>query len=77
MKCPTCGKVAHPTKGEAVGHLISLRKAGGAPDLVVYRCGEAWHVGHNAVKFRKRIRAALSGARRRTTNATRSKANRR
>ena len=63
MKCPTCGKHAHPTKGAAVAQLISLKREGAAPDLGVYQCGAFWHVGHNAVAFRKRIQKALAPGR--------------
>ena len=64
MKCPTCGKVAHTTKAAANRHRHSLGKAGASfADIDVYRCGEVWHVGHNPVKFAKRIKRALSGGR--------------
>lgn len=65
MKCQHCGKVAHATKDAANRHRHSLAKAGASfPDLVLYQCrGGVWHVGHNPVKFAKRIRKALAAGR--------------
>ena len=62
MTCQHPNKVAHPTREAARRHIASLYKAGkGNPDLTVYGCddGKHFHVGHNAVKFSKRIRRAL------------------
>lgn len=64
MKCPTCGKVAHPTREAAMRHAHSLGKAGASfADLNAYQCkGGVWHVGHSVVKFKRRIKTALRGA---------------
>lgn len=64
MKCPTCGKVAHPTREKALGHIATLYRAGrGNPDYRPYRCGDYWHIGHSAISFRKRIQKALAPGR--------------
>lgn len=44
----TSGKIPHLSKDGAVEQLASMRRAGKARDLKVYRCGKCgcWHIGH-------------------------------
>lgn len=71
-RCERCGKVAHATKEAAQHHLDALRRLDGAHDMNIYPCGDAWHVGHSIIRFRKRIKRSLLQGR-----TGRSKANKR
>lgn len=52
--CPTPRKAKHATKGEAIAHLIHLRRKDGAFTVVAYKCAcGSWHVGHRP-RVRKR-----------------------
>lgn len=67
MTCPHPEKVKHANRADALAAIRSLYKAGrGNPDLVTYRCGDHFHVGHNAQHFRRRIKQALRKTPRRT-----------
>jgi len=65
-RCPTPGKVRHPTPQAAAVAMTRLQRATGARDLNTYRCPAAdgsnghWHVGHSRVLLSRRIRRALS-----------------
>lgn len=63
--CPHPEKLRHRSKGSAIAHIRSLYREGkGNPDLTPYRCVcGAWHVGHDARHFGKRIKIALKGRR--------------
>lgn len=67
-KCETCGKVAHPTRKEALEALRRLgRKGKGRMNDNVYKCGAYWHHGHtnrmSARQMERNIRLALRRSR--------------
>jgi len=65
-------KRRHQDKTAALEAIQDLYRHGrGNPDLNVYQCGDHWHIGHNAIHFRKRIKAALSSHGRGKTKARR------
>lgn len=67
--CPWPNKHRHPDKAAATRHINALWSAGrGSPDMEAYACGDHWHVGHSARKFRARIKRAT---RRRPLNRSR------
>ncbi|MCW2756995.1 MAG: hypothetical protein JWO46_741 [Nocardioidaceae bacterium] len=66
--CPRTGKIPHVSKAAAVAHIEALERAGrGSPDMSVYRCGDHWHIGHDARRFAKRIRRSIAAGRGKAT----------
>jgi len=39
------------------------RHGKGNPDLNAYQCGDHWHIGHNVIWFKQRIKRSLRGGR--------------
>jgi hypothetical protein len=67
MTCPHPEKRRYASKGDAVEVIRAMYRTGnGNPDLHPYRCQcGAWHIGHDAHHFGKRIKVALKGGRNR------------
>lgn len=61
--CSRCGKRIHATYEDAKAAIRGLRAGGKfVEDMVVYRCGDHFHIGRNPAKLRRRIRKALRGS---------------
>lgn len=59
-ECRFPKKRAHATYEAAVAHRAWLRKARGAnDDVVVYACGDHWHVGHDPALLIERARRSI------------------
>lgn len=56
---PVPNKERHGTYEAALAHRRWLRKKGANDDLVVYACGDHWHVGHDGAAFAQRIRCSI------------------
>lgn len=66
-RCAFPHKQRHLTKEKALAHITSLTLSGkGSPDMTAYPCRDTetgeqhWHVGHDARKFRNRIRRSIA-----------------
>lgn len=69
-RCPTTGKMCHPTRRSALEQLASLEQAGkGDSNTCPFLCRfcNEWHLGHDRKRFNDRgeksLRNALSSGR--------------